>query len=537
MAIMLLLVAFLPSKLLAQTDGIEKALHFADSVYSTGKHQSALAAYKYASKLDPSNNHAKSRIGEIEQILANEKLLQESYNQSVERINKFVYDKDYISAKDELNSVIKLKPDDSWAKTKLSEVEKILEDQKEQRALWQKKMDEAERSYNKGERKNAVSTLQDAEKILPNQKQTADKLKEINDEIAEIDSRYNAAISSADDFYRSDNLANAKEKYQEAAQIKPKESYPTQKLQQIAAIEENETVLAQQFDIVLGEAEKLFNSAKYEEAVVKYNEALDINPDSQLPKNRLSEISDIKAQNLKLEENYQDAISVGDAAFDNSQWEKAKAEYKKAQTYKPNDSYASQKLSEANKQISLVKDEEKRYNELIKNGDEAIKNLKWTDALVLYEEAVELRPGYKHIVDQLTFIRQELSKLSRNYDNLIRKGDGFLERKSYSDALAKYQEALALKPDEFYPKEKIGEIKSLQRKENEAKKNEGFTSKYNCNKLVYFEEIDNINSAIAREKQLKNWHRAWKENIVNEMNPKWEDLAKNWFDDDVLKNA
>ena len=85
----------------------------------------------------------------------------------------------------------------------------------------------------------------------------------------------------------------------------------------------------------------------------------------------------------------------------------------------------------------------------------------------------------------------------------------------------------------------IGVTNNLKRRvwEHKSKKNEGFTSKYNCNKLVYFEEIDNINSAIAREKQLKNWHRAWKENIVNEMNPKWEDLAKNWFDDDVLKNA
>ena len=54
---------------------------------------------------------------------------------------------------------------------------------------------------------------------------------------------------------------------------------------------------------------------------------------------------------------------------------------------------------------------------------------------------------------------------------------------------------------------------------------EGFTEKYNCSKLVYFEECNDINSAIRREKQLKNWHRDWKNNLVNQSNKDWNDLA------------
>ncbi|MCI6891946.1 MAG: GIY-YIG nuclease family protein [Treponema sp.] len=54
---------------------------------------------------------------------------------------------------------------------------------------------------------------------------------------------------------------------------------------------------------------------------------------------------------------------------------------------------------------------------------------------------------------------------------------------------------------------------------------EGFTEKYNCTKLVYFEECNDINSAIRREKQLKNWHRDWKNNLVNQSNKDWNDLA------------
>ena len=51
-----------------------------------------------------------------------------------------------------------------------------------------------------------------------------------------------------------------------------------------------------------------------------------------------------------------------------------------------------------------------------------------------------------------------------------------------------------------------------------------FTAKYNCNKLVYFEQFSTIEDAIGKEKQLKNWRREWKINLINSVNPLWEDL-------------
>ncbi len=53
---------------------------------------------------------------------------------------------------------------------------------------------------------------------------------------------------------------------------------------------------------------------------------------------------------------------------------------------------------------------------------------------------------------------------------------------------------------------------------------EGFTDKYDCKTLVYYEAFDEISYAIEREKQLKRWHRSWKINLIEEKNPNWEDL-------------
>lgn len=60
--------------------------------------------------------------------------------------------------------------------------------------------------------------------------------------------------------------------------------------------------------------------------------------------------------------------------------------------------------------------------------------------------------------------------------------------------------------------------------EHKNKLAEGFTEKYNIDKLVYFESTEDIESAITREKQLKNWHKQWKINLVSFHNPQWKDL-------------
>ena len=73
----------------------------------------------------------------------------------------------------------------------------------------------------------------------------------------------------------------------------------------------------------------------------------------------------------------------------------------------------------------------------------------------------------------------------------------------------------------------IGVTSNLQKRVNEHKNHNytGFTDKYNCTKLVYFEEFNDIATAIKREKQLKNWHRSWKNNLINSFNADWKDLA------------
>ncbi len=96
-----------------------------------------------------------------------------------------------------------------------------------------------------------------------------------------------------------------------------------------------------------------------------------------------------------------------------------------------------------------------------------------------------------------------------------------MQKDSYVYILTNYGETT------FY----VGVTSNLEKRIYEHKNNiiESFSSKYKIHKLVYYEVFNSIKDAITREKQLKNWHRQWKINLIKESNPDFDDLSKTWF--------
>jgi len=76
-----------------------------------------------------------------------------------------------------------------------------------------------------------------------------------------------------------------------------------------------------------------------------------------------------------------------------------------------------------------------------------------------------------------------------------------------------------------------GVTNNLQRRvyEHKSKLVKGFTERYNLKKLVYYEETNDINSAITREKQIKGWLREKKIKLIEENNSEWKDLSADWI--------
>jgi len=72
-----------------------------------------------------------------------------------------------------------------------------------------------------------------------------------------------------------------------------------------------------------------------------------------------------------------------------------------------------------------------------------------------------------------------------------------------------------------------GMTNSLVRRVSQHRKGEiaGFSKRYNTNRLVHYEEFNDVRDAIAREKQLKRWSRSKKEELISKKNPRWTDQA------------
>ena len=76
----------------------------------------------------------------------------------------------------------------------------------------------------------------------------------------------------------------------------------------------------------------------------------------------------------------------------------------------------------------------------------------------------------------------------------------------------------------------IGVTSNLEVRVQEHKEGKGgvFTAKYKCHFLMWYEQYNDIRRAIEREKNLKNWHREWKINLIRELNPELKDLSEDW---------
>ena len=77
----------------------------------------------------------------------------------------------------------------------------------------------------------------------------------------------------------------------------------------------------------------------------------------------------------------------------------------------------------------------------------------------------------------------------------------------------------------------VGVTNDLVRRvyEHKHKLTRGFASKYNMDMLMYYETTDDVESAIARKKQVKGWLRERKTALIESVNPRWEDLSRGWY--------
>lgn len=359
-----------------------------------------------------------------------------------------------------------------------------------------------------------------------------------NNERLKTETAYNDAIKAADKYFAAKDYTNATIAYNKALSIDIK-PWPGEQLKTIQKLKEQEEadkkkIIAQletdkqakerkkkedkerqakekEYKAVIQDADKLFKKKDYAAAKDAYIKATTLSsenwPHEQLAainkiaeEQRAKEIADKirQAKEAETEAQFNNVIAKANAEFEKGNYLKARKLYTDAAVIKPADNLPKQKIdliqttldelaaAEKAKKESLVREAElkKKYILVMSKAKSYYLKDDLVNAKAAYTQAADLKPGEAEPKAQLKAIQDKLEALAKAnavndiYEQKISKADSLLISKQYTASMASYKEALAIKPNEYYPKTQLnyltGEIKNQQKEKEDRAKLEAY---------------------------------------------------------------
>lgn len=492
----------------------KQAIFQAESMFERQFYEKSLASYQNALNYKPGDPLATQKIEEIRGIM-HEIANRIQFDDFVKNADKSYKKKLYPEALNDYKEAFVLFPDEPYPKQRIDEINQIL-DLKENFADLVYKADNQFIAENYDASK---SLYQQALKIRSSDKYSLDRVREIDGllTVLGVDAQYNSLLAEADDLFNANNYENAKGKYTEALGVKPKEKYPKDKVAEINSILQQIAKTNQQYQQAITKADGLFQQQEYIKAKTAFADAGQIKPDEIYPPEMIGKINGLVAEQTRIlaeqqasekvrlaaesvveqvrlaeaaaaeaarlaalqaekDKNYTDAIARADNLFDETNYENARNEYRSALSIKPEETYPQQRIDEIGTlmaQLSAaLKEQElldKNYENLIQQADRFFGSSNYGQAKGKYENALELKADETYPKEKIIEIGQILQqqKLDEEYRAIILVADGFFKTDNYLQAKGEYEKALAVNPVEQYPKNQIVKIDDILQKEQQ----------------------------------------------------------------------
>lgn len=460
----------------AQNILFDVAIAAADKLFQAGDYEKARTEYENAGKLLPGDPYPKNRINEIIKILVDQKVRDDEYAKAVASADKSFATNNLQLALLDFKKASGIKPAEKYPQQKIREINDILAKQKQIDDAYNQAVAAGDQHFKVRKYQDAIKSYQQALVVKPEQVYPQSRIMEIESLLARITKEkedYEQYITLADSLYIEKQYLKAREQYLLASSVKPNENYPREmvsKADKMLSGQEEAIALAllARYNRIVLQADSLMAANELEPARAEYSKASNLKPGESYPKEQIRAIDDALAAALRnKDEAYQKAISAGEKALSNRIFELALSEFKMAQILKPDETYPKEKITETEKLIALDaarKAEDARYTAAIAGGDSLFvlrqyqtAKQKFTDALAIKPREVYPRNRIAEI-DAMLAEAERLIKTDKQYHDLIAKADNSFQAGQYQEARSGFASAKALKPDEIYPKEKIAEI-------------------------------------------------------------------------------
>lgn len=236
---------------------------------------------------------------------------------------------------------------------------------------------------------------------------------------------------------------------------------------QASDAEKAAAALEEKFNKFVKDGDAALSKNSYQDAVLNYKAALEIKPDELAVKQKLGDAeTKWNAQKLAAEKeaSYAAALDAGDGFMRTEEFSKAIEKYEEALAIKPGEKYPTDQIALANKTIKERKENmarQEQFNALMAEAETSFKDKSFEPALAKYQEAQKIFPDNKEVERKIEGTKQaiankaEMEKIQAEYDALIASADASFEEKKYKEALAGYQAAAGKLPNETYPPERI----------------------------------------------------------------------------------
>jgi len=444
----------------------QKSITEADIQLKAGKYDDARASYSGAIALKPQEKHPKDKIAEIDGIVAAMQEKGQNYAKAIRDGDESFTNNNYPEAITFYNTASAIKPTETYPKTQVDKINGLLAAQTKLDGDYSSIISSADKLFATKKYEAALADYQKAQTLKPSEKYPSDKIAETEKLISDIklmQESYEKAIAEGDKLLSDKNYVNALASFKSADLVKPGEAYPNQKITEIQTIIDKDKAEGQRYQEAIAQADKLFADQKYTEALEPYQRAAFIKPSEKYPKEQLTEINKQIAEQKKLEEDYQKTITDANALLKSGKYGEARNLYISAGTLKPLEKLPKDKISEIDVLLADIQKNEQNYAKAISDGDAAFADKKYMEAMAFYNSASVLKPAEtypKAQVGKINTLVADQQKLDGNYLTVVTAADKLFDSKKYSEAIIDYRKALALKPSEKYPAEKITEAEN-----------------------------------------------------------------------------
>ena len=479
-------------------------ISIADNLFNEEKLVEAKQGYELAKKIKKDENYPDQKINEINiklnHIANQERETLKKYEGLIKNADINFKSQEWELAKQLYNDALLVDQKQNYPKDQLVIIEqkiiqqtKLKNEAKDELDNFNTLIAQGDQAINSESLEVAKEKYSEAKNIFPKNASVVQKIKHLNYLILEksklnkLDSSYNLAISKADQLRDAKDWELAKGKYTEALAIKSLESYPKTQIEYInnKISEFSQSVTKSEYDDLILQADKLFSELSYSEALIMYNKANKILPEEQYPLSKTREIKRLINDKESKDNEYTSLINQADNEYESNNWKKALTHFKLAKAIYDKE-YPNKRIEEITSKLNDIKSQDdqmiglkNQFDEHIKIADQLFQESKYSESKTKFQEALNLFPDEYYPKKKLAEIKIKLDEIQNNtdkqekYDNLIVKADAFRNENNFDQSKTSYHQAKLIFPENPYPDEQLLLIDQAlnQQKENDIKIN------------------------------------------------------------------